>query len=171
MKKFLSVLGVATALFATTLMAGGSTTLPTTTGWYGGVSASSNNFGYNADNTYGVGLQVGKDVCVAGPFTMSLEARANRTVENDNTVDTYLGLMKPGVDFQIVKVYGLAGYGVTDSANQSGFTDGFVYGGGVSKNLVGNVDVFADYVVNSDFQFCGNEYSYKTFNVGLNYNF
>lgn len=106
---------------------------------------------------YGIGAVVGYDLFNLYDVDVAIEARASRANVEDGVLRTYAAFIKPSYDLGFVTVYGLAGYGQVDAdatvryhhhtRNITDKQDGFTYGGGISKKIACNTEVFVDYVV------------------------
>jgi opacity protein-like surface antigen len=133
------------------------------------------NFIDGMDNDFGIGGQIGFDkVYSLSIIDFGVEARVNRVNTDGEHITTYTGLVKAGVDVGNVTPYVLGGYGITDASQVSGSDDSFVYGFGAKTKVYDNVDLFADYVVNTEVEpTCAfnNTNDFKTLTVGVNYRF
>ena len=150
------------AVASATLMAGGDLASyvqvePAKTGFYVGANyaGSTTNCAATDGKADGAGVLVGYDFGKVAFVDVAGELRGSR-IAGETVVSTFV---KPGYDFGIAKVYGLAGYEkVTTYASDFDFA----YGAGVSKEVLKDVEVFADVV---DGQ------TVNTLTAGVNYKF
>jgi opacity protein-like surface antigen len=112
-----------------------------------------------AETGYGVQLNVGYVAYRAADISVSIEGRVQGTVwdyftsAEDADMLTYSVLLKPEYNFSDYGVYALAGYGTTKVSfgDDSIRENGFVWGVGAEYAINDTFGVYADYVVNPDF--------------------
>lgn len=115
--------------------------------------------GFLNNISYGLGVQGGYVFLRNGDFSTAVEGRLGTTFASNGELDQTSAaiFVKPAYDFGVITGYALVGYAwsdfdvdYTDVFSYTVNDSGFAWGVGISGDVTDSVEIFVDYVLNSD---------------------